>query len=49
MKKHKKEVNYEPQQIQLEIPDYYSLERYYNQKKDKEKENIETVIIIDIY
>lgn len=42
----------EPQQIQLELPDYSQMYwEWMKQKKEEEKknENSETVIIIDIY
>lgn len=47
MKKQKKEIYREPQQLQLELPDYS--EEYYEWKKKQEiKQKIETVIVIDI-
>lgn len=48
MKKQKKQDSYEPQQIQLQIPDY-SDEYYEWKKKQEKKEKQETVIVIDIY
>lgn len=49
MKKNKKQEKYEPQQIQLELPDYSDQYHEWIKKQNKEIKKEETVIVIDIY